>query len=119
MQVHPSPQLQQQKLQHRLREKDAEACRQRRRRRRCESREAESAAGREAEEEVNEETHGDPDKIPTREREGRLERQRREERKNTPPSGTKWSAVPLPCLTIIFQIVGFKFFWFGAGQRPQ
>ena len=28
---------------------------------------------------------------------------------NTPQSGTKWSAVPLPCLTIVFQFVGFEF----------
>ena len=37
---------------------------------------------------------------------------------NTPPSGTKWSAVPLPCLTITSQIVGFKFFGLEQGSGP-
>ena len=29
--------------------------------------------------------------------------------KNQSPKGIKGSAVPLPCLTIVFQFVGFKF----------
>ena len=38
--------------------------------------------------------------------------------KKQSPKGIKWSAVPLPCLTIVFQFVGFEFSLSKQGSGP-